>query len=138
MKTRTLGRTGVQVSELIFGCGNVGGMMIHKPADEMRQAVAGALDAGINWFDTAAQYGDGKSEENLGKTLQALNAEAYISTKGTVSAANPAPFADQMEETLNASLARLGMDEIELFQLHGRVSTDGSGRALSPEQVLGP
>lgn len=138
MKTRTLGRTGVQVSELIFGCGNVGGMMIRKSPDEMKKALGDALAAGINWFDTAAQYGDGKSEENLGKTLRALKADTYVSTKGSVSPEVAEPFAKQMEKTLDESLTRLGMDKIELFQLHGRIATDGQGRSLTPEQVLGP
>ena len=55
MKYRTLGRTGVEVSELMFGCGNVGGLMIHADYEVMREAVKRALDAGINWFYTAAQ-----------------------------------------------------------------------------------
>ena len=57
------------VSELVFGCGNVGGIMIHSDPDTMHKAVTRALDAGINWFDTAPQYGNGNSERNLGCIL---------------------------------------------------------------------
>ena len=65
MRMRTLGRTGLQVSILGFGCGAVGGLMVRgDPADQER-AVARALEAGVNYFDTAVQYGDGASERNL-------------------------------------------------------------------------
>ena len=62
MRYRRLGRTEIEVSELVFGCGNVGGLLIRGAPDDMRKAVRRALDAGINWFDTAAAYGDGVSE----------------------------------------------------------------------------
>jgi L-galactose dehydrogenase/L-glyceraldehyde 3-phosphate reductase len=65
----------------MFGCGNVGGLLIRSDADTMRRAVRRALDLGINWFDTAALYGDGQSEENLGRLLNELNDTPYVSTK---------------------------------------------------------
>ena len=76
-----LGRTDVQFSRLIFGCGMIGGIMANAEPDTMRTAVKGALDAGINWFDTAALYGAGKSEENLGAALHEMDAGHGISTK---------------------------------------------------------
>ena len=64
-----LARTGLQVSILGFGCGAVGGLMVRgTPADQDR-AVARALEAGVNYFDTAVQYGNGESEKNLGRML---------------------------------------------------------------------
>ncbi len=137
MKYRQLGRTGAYVSEFIFGCGNVGGMMIRQPYDMMLKAAADAIAAGINWFDTAAMYGDGKSEENLGRVLRDLSTHVHISTKGTVDANSPEPFYDQMARTCEESLARLGT-HIDLYQLHGRISTDGAPRSLTPEQILRP
>ena len=72
MERRMLGRTGVEVSLLGFGCGAVGGLMVGgDPADQER-AVARALEMGINYFDTAAQYGNGRSETNLGRVLKSL------------------------------------------------------------------
>src|SRR5690349_22713570 len=69
MRHRTFGRTGIQVSEVIFGAGAVGGIVIHKDDAVKREAIRRALRGGINWIDTAAQYGNGKSEEALGWLL---------------------------------------------------------------------
>jgi len=72
MERRQLGKTGLEVSVLSFGCGAVGGLMTRgEPADQER-AVARALELGINYFDSAALYGNGKSEENLGRVLAKL------------------------------------------------------------------
>ena len=82
MEMRTFGRTGMSVSILGFGCGAVGGLMVRgDPADQER-TVARALDAGINYFDTAVQYGDGESERNLGRILKTLKpSNAIVGTK---------------------------------------------------------
>src|SRR5439155_25220324 len=81
MERRTLGRTGLKVSVLGFGCGAVGGLMVRgNPADQER-AVARALELGINYFDTAAMYGNGESERNLGRVLKSLKPELLVGTK---------------------------------------------------------
>ena len=69
METRRLGRTGLDVSLLTFGCGAVGGLMTAGRAADQDRAVAWARDNGINHFDTAPLYGKGASEENLGRAL---------------------------------------------------------------------
>ena len=75
MHLRPFGRTGMQLSVLGFGCGAVGGLMVRgAPADQER-TIARALEAGVNYFDTAVQYGDGESEKNLGRTLQKLKSK---------------------------------------------------------------
>ena len=77
MEMRTLGRTGVKVSVLGFGCGAVGGMMVKgSPADQER-AVARALEASVTFFDTAPMYGNGASETNLGRVLAKLKPEIF-------------------------------------------------------------
>src|SRR5262249_57649917 len=82
METRAFGRTGMRFSILGFGCGAVGGLMVRgDPADQER-TVARALDAGVNYLDTAVQYGDGASETNLGRVLKTLKpANAFVGTK---------------------------------------------------------
>ena len=85
MQTRPFGRTGLQLSVLGFGCGAVGGLMVRgTPADQER-AIARALEAGVNYFDTAWQYGEGESEKNLGRILRTLRpANAVVGTNSGV------------------------------------------------------
>ena len=82
MQMRAFGRTGLQLSVLGFGCGAVGGLMVRgDPADQER-TVARALAAGVNYFDTAVQYGNGLSETNLGRILKKLKpANVVVGTK---------------------------------------------------------
>jgi aryl-alcohol dehydrogenase-like predicted oxidoreductase len=72
METRILGKTGLKVSVLSFGCGAVGGLMVKGAAADQERAVARAMEFGINYFDTAPMYGNGESERNLGRVLKAL------------------------------------------------------------------
>jgi aryl-alcohol dehydrogenase-like predicted oxidoreductase len=137
MEYRILGRTGVRLSVLGFGCGAVGGLMVRgAPADQER-AAARALERGINYFDTAAAYGDGASETNLGRVLKALRPEIFLSTKFTIGPEDRGRIAQAIAASLEASLARLGRDHIDLFQLHNRIADDGADRPLPPAVVLG-
>ena len=81
MEQRSLGKTGLTVSTLGFGCGNVGGLMIRgTPADQER-AVGRALALGITYYDTAPSYGAGEWERNLGRVLRTLRAPVLVGTK---------------------------------------------------------
>ena len=75
MEQRRFGRTGLDVSLLTFGCGAVGGLMTAGRAADQDRAVAWARDNGINHFDTAASYGSGVSEENLGSDIYSRTEE---------------------------------------------------------------
>lgn len=132
-----LGRTDVQISRLIFGCGMIGGIMVNAEPGTMRAAVKGALDAGINWFDTAALYGAGKSEENLGAVLRELDAGPGISTKFRVQAED-GDIAGQVERACQQSLARLRQERIDLLQLHNNILAEPSDKGVTPDQILGP
>jgi aryl-alcohol dehydrogenase-like predicted oxidoreductase len=137
MQTRTLGRTGLEVSVLGFGCGAVGGLMVHgSPADQER-AVARALELGINYFDTAAMYGNGQSERNLGRVMKSLQPDLYLGTKVRVPAAERSDIAAAVTASLEASLQRLQRDHVDLFQLHNHIMLDGRDADLTPEIVLG-
>ena len=139
MEVRTLGRTGLKVSVLGFGCGAVGGLMVKgTPADQER-AVAWAIDQGINYFDTAAQYGDGQSETNLGRVLRALKMPretTLVGTKFRVFPADRGRIGAAIIEAMDASLRRLGMDSVDLFQLHNAITNAGAGPDLSVQMVL--
>ena len=72
MQLRVFGRTDMRLSVLGFGCGAVGGLMVRGDPLDQERTVARAIAAGVNYFDTAVQYGDGESEKNLGRVLQRL------------------------------------------------------------------
>lgn len=137
MLKRRFGRTGLDVSVLGFGCGAVGGLMIKGNAADQERAVARALELGINYFDTAAMYGNGESERNLGRVLKSLKPELYLGTKVRVPAAERGNIARAVAASLEASLQRLQLDHVDLFQLHNHILAEASAADLTAEQVLG-
>lgn len=137
MKYRAFGRSAIMVSEIAFGAGNVGGILIRQDDATKREAIRRALAGGINWIDTAAQYGNGKSEEALGWLLPEAGAAPYLSTKFNLIAENFEDIPAQIEERLRASLARLKRSSVDLLQLHNRIGPKPGGRVLAVEQILG-
>jgi L-galactose dehydrogenase/L-glyceraldehyde 3-phosphate reductase len=137
MKHRTFGRTGIKVSEIVFGGGAVGGIIIHKDDATKREAIRRALAGGINWVDTAAQYGNGKSEEALGWLLPESGAQPYLSTKFNLDVENLKDIPAQIEERFKGSLARLKRPSVDLLQLHNRIGSKPGGRVMTVEQILG-
>jgi D-threo-aldose 1-dehydrogenase len=141
MKHRTFGRSGIPVSEIIFGAGSVGGILIHKDDATKREAIRRALAGGINWVDTAAQYGNGKSEEALGWLLPEAaamsGATPYLSTKFQLDVENLHDIPAQIETRLTASLARLKRSSVDVLQLHNRIGITPGGRVMTVEQILG-
>jgi len=137
METRKLGRTKLTVSILGFGCGAVGGLMVRgNPADQER-AVARAVELGINYFDTAAMYGNGESERNLGRVIKTLKPDIFVGTKVRVSDGERSRIGAAITASLEASLQRLQLDHVDLFQLHNHITADGSDGGFTPETVLG-
>jgi L-galactose dehydrogenase/L-glyceraldehyde 3-phosphate reductase len=137
MKHRTFGRSGIKVSEIIFGAGAVGGILIHKDDATKREAIRRAIAGGINWIDTAAQYGNGKSEEALGWLLPEIGATPYLSTKFGLDVENLKDIPAQIEERLMASLTRLKRSSVDVLQLHNRIGSKPGGRVMTVEQILG-
>lgn len=127
MDYRALGRTGLRVSALGFGCGNVGGLMIRGAPAERERAVARAIELGIDYFDTAPSYGDGVSERHLGQALRALRADVLVGTKFRVETGEWADASAAIARSLEASLGRLGLERVDLFQLHNPVGAPASG-----------
>jgi len=123
---RTLGKTGLRVSALGFGCGNVGGLMVRGAPAERERAVARALELGINYFDTAPSYGNGLSEQNLGLALKALRVTPQVGTKFNLSQADLSDVAAAITRSLETSLRRLGLDRVDLLQCHERIVPAGA------------
>ncbi|MCA9512938.1 MAG: aldo/keto reductase [Myxococcales bacterium] len=119
MERRRLGHSKLEVGVVGLGCNNFG-MRIDEPSSAA--VVDAAIDAGITLFDTADMYGDGRSEEFLGRALGARRADVVVATKfGGLGAMKKetgfgAPAA--VRACLDASLARLGTDWIDLYQMH--------------------
>jgi len=135
MEKRKFGRTGLDISVLTFGCGAVGGLMTKgAPADQER-AVARALEAGVNHFDTAPSYGDGASEQNVGRVLATLKPNIVLSTKVRVPAQRP-DIGAAIAASLDASLKRLKRDQVDVFQLHNTVAARADGLTMSVDEVL--
>jgi aryl-alcohol dehydrogenase-like predicted oxidoreductase len=137
MEMRAFGRSGLRLSILGFGCGAVGGLMVRgDPADQER-AIARALDVGVNYFDTAVQYGDGESEKNLGRVLAKLKpADIVVGTKVRLKPADFARIGDAVTTSLEGSLRRLDREGVDIFHLHNAIAATGGGNALGVRQVL--
>ena len=124
MEYRVLGKTGLKVSVVGFG-----GIPIQRvSAVEAHGIVNRALDLGINFFDTARGYTD--SEEKLGAALKARRNEAVIATKSM------ARTGEAMAAEIKVSLKTMGLDYIDLYQLHNVKSQGELDKVLSPEGAL--
>ncbi|MFM9885972.1 MAG: aldo/keto reductase [Burkholderiales bacterium] len=144
MRTRSLGRTGLAVSEIGFGCGVTAGLMINAAPQARREAITRALDLGINYFDTAPVYGQSMSEQNLGEALSALGVQPIVATKVALEIADLDDITGAVVRSVEASLSRLRLPRLPLVQLHNRVGQQrsargeiGSGAVLTIDDVLG-
>jgi aryl-alcohol dehydrogenase-like predicted oxidoreductase len=136
MEKRAFGRTGLSVSVLGLGCGAVGGLMVRgDPADQER-AVARAIEVGINYLDTAAMYGNGRSEENLGRVLGKLKPAALVGTKVRLRDEEKRDIAGAVTASLEVSLRRLGRDYVDLFQLHNPITAQDEPGAIAVDIVI--
>jgi L-galactose dehydrogenase/L-glyceraldehyde 3-phosphate reductase len=138
MQLRIFGRTGLQISLLGFGCGAVGGLMVRGDPADQEHTIARAIAAGVNYFDTAVQYGNGESEKNLGHALQKLKpAGVLVGTKVRLRESEFGNIAEAIATSLEGSLARLRLDRVDIFHLHNPITETGGGSTLSVGQVLG-
>jgi aryl-alcohol dehydrogenase-like predicted oxidoreductase len=136
MEYRALGRTGIDVSVLGFGCGDVGGLIVKgKPAERTR-AVARAVELGVNYFDTASSYGGGVSERHLGETLRELGLDVYVGTKVRLAPEDLGDIRGAVTRSLEASLRRLGRPTVDLLQLHNPIALAPAGSAVGVREVL--
>ncbi|ERJ13540.1 aldo/keto reductase [Haloplasma contractile] len=121
MKYRTLGKTGYNISEVSFGGWAIGGTWGPVDDNESMKALETAIDQGVNFFDTADVYGDGRSERLLSKLSKQKKQDVFIATKAG-RRLNPHVSSGYNKENLtkfiDRSLMNLGVDQLDLLQLH--------------------
>src|SRR5262245_48416339 len=108
MRTCVLGRTGLEVSVVGLGAGPVPALMTGDDSNTQRAVVARALEVGINWLDTAAGYGEGRSESSIGRALRELGAaeRMHVATKVRLTPEDLADPEAAVRRSLAASLGR--------------------------------
>lgn len=144
MLYRKFGGADFEISEIGFGCGNTAGLMIWGSEADRVRAAAHAMELGINYFDTAATYGDGKSEENLGPVLAQLPERPLVGSKVALQEEELADIPGNIRKSVERSLRRLGLERLDIVHLHNRVTsrrepgkTLAIGALLDVEQMLG-
>jgi aryl-alcohol dehydrogenase-like predicted oxidoreductase len=134
LKTAPFGNTGMEITRVGFGAWAIGGGGYDwgwgtQDDDDSVAAIHHALDLGINWIDTAAQYGFGHSEDVVGRALAGLAERPYVFTKGgqpegpgrtTIQSLKR----DSLRRELEGSLERLGLDSVDLYQIHWPLPAD--------------
>ena len=116
---------------------------MNEPSAERQQAVVRrALDAGINWFDTAATYGQGESESSLGQAFQQLGLRegVHVATKVRFQPDQLDEIRRHTFDSVRESLQRLGLERLTLLQLHNGITAtrDEIPTSITPHDVLGP
>ncbi|MQG45884.1 MAG: aldo/keto reductase [SAR202 cluster bacterium] len=140
MQYNPLGRTGLNVSRVGFGGGGIGQVWGATTREEAVKAVHRALDLGINYFDVAPAYGDGKAEEALGIALEGRSEGVIIGTKVRVPANNLADATGAVQRSMETSLRLLKRDSVDILHVHNRF-TENRGdvpNSLSADDVMGP
>ncbi|MFB6269185.1 MAG: aldo/keto reductase [Halobacterium sp.] len=121
MNTRRLGSTGYEVSEVSLGTWEIGGEWGDVPAEDGKDAVRAALDAGVNFLDTADVYGDGRSERLISDVLDEREEDPIVATKaGRRLDPHEAERYnhENLERFVDRSRENLGVDSLDLLQLH--------------------
>jgi aryl-alcohol dehydrogenase-like predicted oxidoreductase len=140
MEYVSLGRTGLRVSRAGFGGGGIGQVWGPTTIDESVKAIHRALELGINFFDVAPGYGNGKAEEVLGIALEGRRDEAVVATKVRLRDDQMDDVRGAVARSVENSLRLLRMDSVDVLHVHNRfterrgVVTD----SLSAEDALGP
>ncbi len=140
MEYAVLGRTGLRVSRAGFGGGGIGQVWGPTTEEESVRAVHRALNLGINFFDVAPAYGNGRAEEVLGLALQGHREEAIVATKVRLRAEEMDDVAGAVTRSVDGSLRRLRMDAVDVLHVHNRFTLRRGEvpDSLSADDVLGP
>jgi aryl-alcohol dehydrogenase-like predicted oxidoreductase len=148
MRYRQLGNTGIQVSEIGFGAGDNAGLMVDAYFDEQCRVLGRAFELGINYIDTAAGYGDSKSETNLGRVLKELRVRPILNSKMEIVPSQLNDIAGTVVASVECSLQRLGVDALDIVQIHNPLvyhrpenaayGPTGPWLPLEPDEYFGP
>ena len=140
MEYSTLGRTGLQVSRVGFGGGGIGQVWGPTTEDESVRAIHRALELGVNFFDVAPGYGNGKAEEVLGVALQGRRDQTIVASKVRLRAEEMDDVQGAVIKSVDASLRRLRMDAVDVLHIHNRFTLQRGDTpdSLSSDDVLGP
>jgi len=128
MPTRVLGQTGARVSILAMGGGSR--FLMYKDEDKALEALNHAFELGITYMDTAYGYGDGQSEERVGKVMKTRRNGLFLATK--INKRN----GDEAQRILEGSLKRLQTDHLDLIHIHGLADQQDLAAIEAPDGVL--
>ncbi|WP_207421277.1 aldo/keto reductase [Desertivirga brevis] len=137
MEYKTLGKSDLKISRISLGC-----MSLTGSIDEAETVIAGALEAGINYFDTADLYESGANESKIGTLLQRRRKDVVIATKvGNQMRADGSgwdwnPSKEYILKSVEGSLKRLKTDYIDLYQLHGGTLEDPIDETIEAFEIL--
>jgi aryl-alcohol dehydrogenase-like predicted oxidoreductase len=134
LKTAPFGETGLEITRVGFGAWALGGGGYDwgwgtQDDEDSIATIHHALDLGVNWIDTAAQYGFGHSEQVVGRALAGFDERPYVFTKGgQPEGPNRTTIQnlrrDSLRRELEGSLSRLGLDAVDLYQIHWPIPED--------------
>lgn len=140
MNYRQLGRTGLRVSEVGFGGGGIGGVWGATSDAQGRRAVHRALELGVNFFDAAPGYGNGRAESVLGEALFGRRSDVFVTTKVSI---RPEGFGDVerfVRHSVEQSLRRLRTEYVDLLLIHNPISSvrgrPFAANSISPDDAL--
>jgi len=128
MPTRILGKTGARVSVLAFGCGSR--WLMYKDEDKALEALTKGLDLGITYIDTAYGYGNGQSEERVGKLMPSRRKQVWLATKINMRKG------DEAMRIIEGSLKRLQTDHVDLLHIHALMGEDDLAAIEAKDGVL--
>jgi len=141
MQYRTLGESDSTLPVISFGAGPVSGLMVGRNATAQLETISHAVDSGINYFDTAATYGSGRSETALGIALETLHLRdrVRIATKVRLMPEQLGDIGRAVRESFESSCRRLGVERVMLLQLHNSITENRNDlpTSLTVHDVLG-
>lgn len=141
MQHRTLGRSQTTIPMISFGAGPVSGLMVGEDRSRQLETIQHAVDSGIDYFDTAATYGNGRSESCLGAALETLRLSdrVRIATKVRLMPEHLDDIGLAVQNSFESSCDRLGVKRVMLLQLHNSITRNRGDlpTSLSVQDVLG-